>query len=112
MMKVFSKSQTKKILFANSSACKYLGFKANEIKGISLCDIFSKEYPSVDLNESNQEGSFSIELCRFITKPGYSFLAEKKSEIFKLNNENAHFISFQDISEISSTSVNKINVIT
>ena len=102
-------SKTKKILSANKPALKYLGYNKSEIRDINLCDIISKEYPAVNLNESNQKSSISIELCRFIAKPGYSFLAEKKSENFNYQNGDAQIIFFREISKISNTSENKDN---
>jgi DNA-binding CsgD family transcriptional regulator len=101
--------KTKRILFASKSACKYLGYKKNEIRDISLCNIVSEEYPAISLNEPNQESLISIELRQFITKAGDSFLAEKKSEVFNFQNADTQIISFQKISEIINPSEDKPN---
>ena len=92
-----------KIFLANLSACKVLGYTKNEITQFNLNTILSKSFTPIKIQESKADET-SIELCQFITKSGFSFIAESKKQAIKIDNQTCQLICFSDLSEIVSDS--------
>jgi PAS domain S-box-containing protein len=93
---------TNQILLANKKACQNLGFTINEIVNSHLDIIISKKFNSIIFNEVKDQTS--EELRQFITKCGYSFIAETKNKKISIQNKKYQLISFRNLSELAEIS--------
>jgi len=96
--------QTNQILLANTLACKTLGYMKNEIIDSDLSNIVSTSFSPIKIQNSNYGKNTSIELCQFITKSGFSFIAERKTREIKIDNQTCQLICFKDLAEIVNDS--------
>ena len=99
--------QTNKILLANTSACQTLGYKKNEIIDADVSTIISTRFSPVKIQEPKYGKKISIDLCQFISKSGFSFIAERINREIKIDNQTYQLICFKGLAEIVSDSANK-----
>ena len=95
--------QTNQILLANTLACKTLGYMKNEIIDSDLSNIVSKSFSPIKI-EDPKDGKKKSILCQFITKSGFSFIAERKNREIKIDNQTCQLICFKGLAEIFSDS--------
>ena len=95
--------QTNQILLANTLACKTLGYMKNEIIDSDLSNIVSKSFSPIKI-EDPKDGKKKSILCQFITKSGFSFIAERKNREIKIDNQTCQLICFKDLVAIVSDS--------
>ena len=84
--------QTNQILLANTLACKTLGYLKNEIIDSDLSNIISTSFSPIKIQNPKDGKKTSRELCQFITKSGFSFIAERKNREIKIDNQNYQLI--------------------
>ena len=76
----------------------------NEIIDSDLSNIVSTSFSPIKIQNSKYGKNTSINLCQFITKSGFSFIAESKKQAIKIDNQTCQLICFSDLSEIVSDS--------
>ena len=96
--------QTNQILLANTLACKNLGYMKNEIIGADISAIISNKFYPIKTQESKHVNKISIEICQFIAKSGFSFIAERKIREMKIDKQTYHLVCFKDLVEIVTDS--------
>ena len=96
--------QTNQILLANTLACKNLGYMKNEIIGADISAIISNKFSPIKTQESKHVNKISIEICQFIAKSGFSFIAERKIRKMKIDKQTYHLVCFKDLVEIVTDS--------
>ena len=96
--------QTNQILLANTLACKNLGYMKNEIIGSNINAIISNKFSPIKTQEPMHGNKISIEICQFIAKSGFSFIAERKIRKMKIDKQTYHLVCFKDLVEIVTDS--------
>ena len=96
--------QTNQILLANTLACKNLGYMKNEIIGSDINAIISNKFSPIKTQEPMHGNKISIEICQFIAKSGFSFIAERKIRKMKIDKQTYHLVCFKDLVEIVTDS--------
>ena len=96
--------QTNQILLANTLACKNLGYMKNEIIGSDINAIISNKFSPIKTQEPMHGNKISIEICQFIAKSGFSFIAERKIREMKIDKQTYHLVCFKDLVEIVTDS--------
>jgi len=96
--------QTNQILLANTLACKTLGYLKHEIIDSDLGNIVSTSFSPIKIQNPKDDKKTLVELCQFITKSGFSFIAERKNREIKIDDQNCQLIFFKNLAEIASDS--------
>ena len=93
---------TNQILLANKKACQSLGFSINEIVNSDIDIIISKNFNPILFNEAKDKTL--EELRQFVTKCGYSFIAETKNKKISIRNKKYQLIVFRNLTKLAKIS--------
>ena len=97
---------TNQIILVNKKACQSLGYNITDLINCSSDTIIPKNFQLIRF--SQQQGKVVKEICRFITKCGYSFMGLAKRRKLVIKNKSYQHITFQSICDLVQISeVNK-----